>query len=160
MRVSKTHVISGSLTPHEVSTLMGFIHPVFQACATLFGIYVLWLGWARFQALHLNKRVPFQWKLHVRLGTVVLAVWALGALAGLGMAHIVFGYSFVSGTHAAVGMLTLPFIAFSLYSGHRLDTVKMRRTWLPLAHGINNVILIGLCLWQVRTGYTLMQLLL
>lgn len=139
---------------------MGFIHPVLQACITLCGLYVLWLGWARFRCLHLNRRVSFQWKLHVRLGTLVLMVWSLGALAGLGMAHVVFGYSFVSGTHAAVGMLTLPLIAFSLYSGHRLDTVKIRRTWLPLAHGINNVILLGLCLWQMWTGYALVLLLL
>ena len=139
---------------------MGFIHPVLQACITLLGLYVLWLGWARFCALHLDKRVPFQWKLHVRLGTLVLAVWALGALAGLGMAHAFFGSFFVSGTHAAVGMLTLPFIAFSLYSGHRLDTVKKRRLLLPLAHGVNNAILIGLCVWQAWTGYELVKLLL
>lgn len=127
--------------------------------AALGGLYTMWLGWCRFRCLHLGARMPFAWKLHVRLGSLVLLLWAVGPLLGLLMAHILWGGLFISGTHAWAGVVMAPLAVFGYATGYMLDKVKKRRVLLPLVHGTNNLLLVLLALWQCWTGWQLLSLL-
>ena len=122
------------------------------------GLYALWLGYRRFLSLHLGRRVSFDWKLHGHLGTVVLALWAIGPVLGLLGAQISWGGTFIAKTHAWTGIAMLALALFGYFTGRTLDKVRRRRKWLPLAHGINNVVLVLLSIAQAWTGWGLLSM--
>lgn len=137
---------------------MGWIHPVIMAAAMCGGSYALWLGYRRFLSLHLGRRVSFNWKLHVHLGTVVLALWAVGPVLGLFGAQISWGGTFIAKVHAWTGIAMVPLVLFGYFTGRTLDKVRRRRKWLPLAHGINNAVLVLLSIAQAWTGWGLLSM--
>jgi len=47
----------------------------------------------------------------------------------------------------------MPLILFGLISGHYMNRVKKKRTILPLMHGINNLIVVILAVWQIKSGW-------
>ena len=137
---------------------MGWIHPVIMAAAMCAGLYALWLGYRRFLSLHFDRRVSFNWKLHVHLGTVVLALWAIGPVLGLFGAQIAWGGTFIAKIHAWTGIAMVPLVLFGYFTGRTLDKVRRRRKWLPLAHGINNAVLVLLSIAQAWTGWGLLSM--
>ena len=136
---------------------MLFGHPILQALATLTSLYVLYLGLQRFMVLHFKRKASFNWKLHVRLGTIVLLVWLLGLIGGLLVVRIAWQGNFMTGPHARVGVFMGPFLLIGLISGFYMDRKKKRRQALPLIHGLNNLFLIGLAGHQVWTGWRVVQ---
>lgn len=52
----------------------------------------------------------------------------------------------------------LPLCVIGYMTGYRLDKEKRRRKWLPLVHGVNNLVLVALALWQLWTGVSLVRL--
>lgn len=137
---------------------MLWVHPVLQFICTIFALYVMWLGIRRFRAAHLKHKVVFNWKRHVLYGKAVLIIWFVAFVWGAGATRIIWGVSDVTGTHYLVGLIMLPLLVTGYATGHVLDKVKKRRKILPLVHGANNVLLLGLALYQVWTGIAAVQL--
>lgn len=137
---------------------MLWIHPVLQFACTLLGLYVLGLGVQRLRAAHLKQKVLFNWKRHVLLGKIVLIVWFVAFVWGAGMVRYLWGASDLTGAHFVVGLVMLPLLVTGYATGHVLDAVKKRRTVLPLVHGLNNALLVGLALYQVWTGMGVIRL--
>ena len=138
---------------------MGWIHPVIMTVAMAGGLYVLWLGYCRFLSLHYGRRVSFNWKRHVHIGTMVLALWAIGPVLGLFGAQLVWGGTFIAASHAWMGLAMLVLALVGYFTGRTLDKVRKRRKWLPLAHGINNLALVVLSLVQAYSGWGLLAML-
>jgi len=136
---------------------MVWIHPVLQFVATLIGLYAMYLGWVRFQAAHMGRKMVFPWKPHVKWGTVALGIWAAGSLLGLAVARLAWSSVFITGAHAWVGLLMVPLCAVGYLTGQRMDVVKKRRKLLPLVHGANNLLLVVLALWQLWTGIVVVR---
>ncbi len=137
---------------------MVWIHPVLISLITVLAIYVTWLGVLRTCSLHFKRKIPFLWKRHVRLGTIVLFIWAVGAFLGLGGAYYAWNGTFIGELHAQVGLIMVPLAIIGYLTGAQLDKVKKRRKWLPIIHGVNNVLLLGLSFWQVYTGIELFEI--
>ena len=137
---------------------MGWMHPVIMLATMCGGLYVLFLGFRRFQSLHLGKRVSFNWKRHVQAGTVVLALWAAGPVLGLFGAQITWGGTFIAGLHTWIGIAMLPLALIGYFTGRTLDKIRRRRKWLPVVHGITNSLLALLSLVQLYTGSRLLAL--
>ena len=131
---------------------MLLIHPVLQAIATLLGLYALWLGWARVRSLHLGQKTVFARPRHILMGKIALVLWLLGLIGGLVVVRLFMGGWLVSGLHGPMGLACLPFIAFGLASGIYLERRPAARRVLPLLHGLNNLILLLLALWQAISG--------
>jgi len=129
-----------------------WIHPVLQFLCTVLALYVMFLGVQRFRAAHLKHKVMFNWKRHVLTGKIVLGVWFVAFVWGAGACRILWGASDLTGTHFVVGLIMLPLLVTGYATGHVLDAVKKRRTVLPLVHGANNALLLGLALYQIWTG--------
>jgi hypothetical protein len=130
-----------------------FIHPVLQSVATLIALYVAWLGFSRFRSRHMGSPVGFNWKGHVRLGTVVMAVWFMGLLGGLGVVWMNTGKVLVTGLHYKIALAMLPLMAFGFLSGLAMDRRKKNGTLPALAHGLCNLVLLLLALFQGWTGF-------
>lgn len=136
---------------------MLWFHPVFQALTTLLAMYVAFLGVERFMAQHLRIKRLFRWKRHVQLGKIVILFWFAGLVGGLAIARITWSVNFVTGIHYKVALAMLPLMIFGYVSGSIMDTKKRPRNVLPLLHGINNAILLLLAIFQIRTGWGVLQ---
>ncbi|WP_018124241.1 DUF4079 family protein [Desulfovibrio oxyclinae] len=136
---------------------MLYFHPVFQAVATLLALYALTLGFRRFQFNHLKKRVAFNWKRHVFVGRLALGMWMLGMVGGLMMARIYWSTTLLTGLHWQVAFWMLPLILFGFATGEVMNRLKEPRKILPLLHGLNNLILICLALFQFYTGWHVLK---
>jgi len=135
-----------------------WIHPVLQTLALGLSFFVLYLGWVRFSFAHLGaKGVVFAWKQHVLLGKLVLCVWALAFVIGLGAAWLSWKSVFVTDHHYLVALGMLPLIAFGLGTGLVMDRTKAKRTTLPLAHAFANALLVILALYQLYTGLIILR---
>ena len=130
-----------------------WIHPVWQAVATLLAVYVLALGWQRVQSRHLGRKTIFAWKNHVRWGRPALGLWLIGALLGLAVVRLEWGAWLLTGGHGLLGLAFLPLALFGYMSGHVMDTHKKPRTVLPVAHGLVNLGLVAAALWQAWSGW-------
>jgi hypothetical protein len=112
----------------------------------------MWLGIKRFAATSMGKKVAFNWKLHVRLGMVVLITALAGAAGGMIMARSYWSVWVVPEGHAILGLIAVPFIIFGGITGWYMNSRKRPRKVLPLIHGLNNLVLLGLFVALVLSG--------
>ncbi|MBU0516359.1 MAG: hypothetical protein KJ621_16480, partial [Proteobacteria bacterium] len=111
------------------------IHPAIQAAVVLAYLYVTWLGLHRFASRHLGKATGFNWKRHVRLGTIVLVVALLGAVGGLMVAKGFWYRYLATGLHGILGLIAVPLVLVGLVTGGYMNWKKRPRRVLPLVHG-------------------------
>lgn len=136
---------------------MIWVHPAIQALATLIGIYAAYLGMERFLFQHMHMRTQFLWKRHVTLGQIAIGLWLLGLCGGLMIARLKWQVNFVTGLHYQTAFAMVPFMLFGFGSGLYMDKRKARRTVLPLAHGICNLLLLSMAVYQIRTGWQVIK---
>ncbi|MFH1033017.1 MAG: DUF4079 domain-containing protein [Pseudomonadota bacterium] len=134
-----------------------WIHPTLQLAGLLLGLYALYLGWRRFAFAHLGRKVIFLWKRHVALGSTVMAIWLAGLLLGLGMAWWAWGVVLITGLHHQTALLMVPLLGFGYFSGLVMHRRKAKRKVLPLAHAVNNLLLVLLTLSQLATGAVIVR---
>jgi uncharacterized membrane protein YozB (DUF420 family) len=129
------------------------IHPIIQLSATCLGLFVFYLGVQRFRSLHLKQKVKFNWKRHVLLGKIVMATWLAGILGGVSVVYMTWHGFLVTGIHGKVALVILPLILFGLFSGLHMNRKKKKRTFLPFVHGLINLTILVLALYQISTGW-------
>jgi hypothetical protein len=132
--------------------MMLYIHPGFQAWAILLAFYVFYLGVQRFRSSHLHQKVVFKWKPHVLLGKIVLGALLIGLIGGILMVYIHWHFFLISGIHAIVGLILAPLILIGFTTGLYLDAKKGKHPFLALIHGINNLVVLLLCISQAISG--------
>jgi len=132
---------------------MLILHPLIQLLATLVAFYVLLLGVGRFRRLHMQQKTAFNWKLHVRLGTVVLLIWLAGLFWGLLMVKLNWHCLLITGDHGKRAFLILPLIILGLATGWYMNKRKKKRIVLPLVHGSINVFLLLMVVMHVFSGW-------
>jgi len=137
---------------------MLWIHPVIQAACLLLATYVMYMGLMRFKFQHLGQKAFFNWKRHVLLGKVVHGLWLLGLALGLFMTLEYWGSTNLSGGHYYVGIAMGPMILVSLITGLMLQKPRGKRVGLALSHGITNVLLYLMALYQAWTAVEVVQL--
>ncbi len=136
---------------------MLYLHPLFQLCLIILSLLVLYLGFQRFRALHLGQAVPFNRKRHVLLGKIVLGGWLLGMAGGVYMTDSYWHRSYITGDHATVAAIMAPLLVWGLISGLYLEFSPRRRVLFPLVHGLSNTVCVGLALFQIHTGWEVLQ---
>ena len=119
-----------------MSDILLWMHPLMQVCAAVLGVWAMWQGLKRV-AMLLGKKTLFPWKQHVKLGTLALVLWILGAL-GFYVTLDLFGSTHITG----LGLIT----------GYIMNRYKKKRKILPLIHGTINVLLIILVAVECYTG--------
>lgn len=134
-----------------------WIHPVLQLIATAIGCYVFYLGFRRFIIKHFNKIGVFNWKKHVYWGKVAIILWVIGLGVGLLFAWVGWNTILITDWHYIGAFAIIPVAAGGFISGHILDKYKKRRKLLPLFHGLNNLILMLLVLFQLYTGILIIR---
>ena len=93
----------------------------------------------------------FPWKQHVKLGTLALVLWILGAL-GFYVTLDLFGSTHITGLHAELAWPIIGLAILGLITGYIMNRYKKKRKILPLIHGTINVLLIILVAVECYTG--------
>ncbi|PKN43499.1 MAG: DUF4079 domain-containing protein [Deltaproteobacteria bacterium HGW-Deltaproteobacteria-18] len=137
---------------------MLWIHPLLQLVATGLALYVLSLGWPRFQANHLGKKGKFMWAEHVRFGKYAHILWMSGLVLGLYAVAQHWGQNTITGNHYWIGQLMMPCIAGGYITGVIMDRNRKKRRYLPLAHAVFNTLAVLLALAEVVTGIGVIRL--
>jgi hypothetical protein len=128
-----------------------------QLLALALGLFALVLAWPRIVTLHLGRKRIFRRARHVLAGELCLGGMILGAAGGAVVARLVRGAWLASGVHAWAGLAVAALAAFGLASGLYLALARPRpRKALPLLHGLNNLLVLALAVWQAQTGRELM----
>ncbi len=128
-------------------------HPIIQFMSILAAVYNLISGFNRFKVLHLHQKAVFKWKQHVLVGTVSFVFLLGGMFGGMTLAFLYWHSFLMTGVHGLTALVMMPLILFGLISGHYMNLVKKKRTILPLMHGINNLIVVILAVWQIKSGW-------
>lgn len=131
---------------------MLWIHPLLQLVATGLALYVLSLGWVRFQVNHLGKKGKFLWMDHVKFGKYAHILWMCGLVLGQYAVSKEWGNNGITGNHYWIGQLMMPCIAGGYITGVIMDREKKKRRFMPLVHGVFNTLAVLLSLAQVVTG--------
>lgn len=136
---------------------MLWIHPLLQLAATGLAIYVLSLGWVRFQVNHFGKRGKFMWADHVKFGKITHIIWMAGLVLGQYAVTREWGSNGVTGNHYIIGQMMMPCIAGGYITGVIMDRDKKKRRYMPLVHGVFNALALLLALAQVTTGWLVIR---
>lgn len=131
---------------------MFLIHPILQSTGICIALYVFTLGIPRFRTIHLKHKIRFKWKHHVRFGILASAIWLVGTFGGLYTVKANWHSTLITGSHAQIGLLMIPFALFAIVNGLYMDRKKRKRKVLPLIHGVCNTFMLFLALYQIYSG--------
>lgn len=132
---------------------MLWIHPIIQLWATLTGFYVIFLAWQRVKVQHFKGKGKFEWKKHAFWGRIVIISWLVGLVLGRVAVQNHWDMSGVFINHTQGAMFMTPLMLVGYATGSYMDRHKQKRTWLPVIHGLNNILLLIVALYQFYTGY-------
>src|ERR671933_504831 len=145
--------------PESVKVWSQFLHPTMMWVILALSIYALYLGIqvqrTRYADGDLKKELikgRYNVK-HYQIGSVVLALMVIGAIAALAVTYINNGKLFV-GPHllAGLGMTALIAVSASLS-----PFMQKGQNWARFTHIALNVVLLGLFGWQAITGVEIVQ---
>lgn len=145
--------------PESVKVWSQFVHPALMWLLLAISIYALYLGIqvqrTRYADGDVKKELikgKYNVK-HYQIGSVLLALMVVGAIAALAVTYINNGKLFV-GPHllAGLGMTALIAISASLS-----PFMQKGQNWARFTHIALNVVLLGLFGWQAVTGVEIVQ---
>lgn len=145
--------------PESVKVWSQFIHPALMWALLAMSIYALYLGIqvqrTRYADGDVKKELikgKYNVK-HYQIGSVLLALMVIGAIAALAVTYINNGKLFV-GPHllAGLGMTALIAVSASLS-----PFMQKGQNWARFTHIALNVVLLGLFGWQAVTGVEIVQ---
>ncbi|HEY9708878.1 MAG TPA: DUF4079 domain-containing protein [Oculatellaceae cyanobacterium] len=145
--------------PESVKVWSQFIHPALMWALLAMSIYALYLGIqvqrTRYADGDVKKELikgKYNVK-HYQVGSVLLALMVIGAIAALAVTYINNGKLFV-GPHllAGLGMTALIAVSASLS-----PFMQKGQNWARFTHIALNVVLLGLFGWQAVTGVEIVQ---
>jgi len=132
-----------------------YSHPVVQFCALFFGIWAMYQGCKRFAMLH-GVKIIFPWKQHVKFGSAALILWTLGGL-GFYVTHSLFGMTHITDGHAMIAWYVIGLSVLGFGSGYVMNKYKKKRKWMPILHGLLNIFLLALVIYEAYTGMFLLS---
>ncbi len=105
-----------------MSGIWGYLHPVYQACVLVLGLFVLSLGLRVRRSRRLGPS-PAQARLaarHIRLGRLFVLLLTAGYFIGLGGMRFALGENLYQTAHSYFGTLALALLLGTAYLGRRL----------------------------------------
>lgn len=148
--------------PPFLETILPFFHPVLMWVALGLAIYALYLGIqvqrTRTAEGDLKKELVkgrFAVK-HYQIGSLLLTLWVLGALAAMGVTYILEG-KLILGPHLLSGLGVVGLVAVSASLS---PLMQKGQNWARYVHISLNMVILGLLGVQAVTGVQIVQKLL
>jgi uncharacterized membrane protein len=145
--------------PESVKVWSQFIHPVLMWALLVISVYALYLGLKIQQTRNAEgdakkELIKGRYNVkHYQVGSVLLGLMVIGAIAALGVTYINNGKLFV-GPHllAGLGMTGLIAVSASLS-----PFMQKGNNWARFTHIALNIVLLGLFGWQAITGMQIVE---
>ncbi|MBD1809783.1 DUF4079 domain-containing protein [Microcoleus sp. FACHB-SPT15] len=145
--------------PESVKVWSQFIHPVLMWVLLVISVYALYLGLKIQQTRNSEgdakkELIKGRYNVkHYQVGSVLLGLMVIGAIAALGVTYINNGKLFV-GPHllAGLGMTGLIAVSASLS-----PFMQKGNNWARFTHIALNIVLLGLFGWQAITGMQIVE---
>ncbi|SHK07717.1 Protein of unknown function [Desulfatibacillum alkenivorans DSM 16219] len=131
---------------------MIYMHPFFQALMFVLALYALFLAVPRFLALHTGRVKAFSRKRHALAGGAAFAGALSGMLGGGVMTRLLDLEPYVGGNHENLAGIMAALMILGMASGLYLYFKPRKRKALPAAHGLINLFILFLFLFQAYTG--------
>ena len=145
--------------PAEVKFWLNFIHPILMWVLLGISIYALYLGvqWRRARTAEGDlKKQLLQGRYnvkHYQIGSLILALMVIGALAAMGVTYINNGKLFV-GPHLIAGLSMTGMVAISASLS---PFMQKGQDWARYTHIVLNAALLALFSWQAVSGVQIVQ---
>ncbi|MFN5516295.1 MAG: DUF4079 domain-containing protein [Cyanobacteriota bacterium] len=137
---------------------LSFLHPLAMWILLALALYTLYLG-VQVRRTRLAKGEPKKELIqgrfavrHYQIGSVVLALMALGAIGGITVTYINEGKIFI-GSHLFAGLAMVGLVSTST----ALVPFMQKYNWVRSVHVSLNMVLLGLFAWQAWTGVEMVQ---
>ena len=145
--------------PESVKVWSQFIHPVLMWALLVISVYALYLGLKIQQTRNAEgdakkELIKGRYNVkHYQVGSVLLVLMVIGAIAALAVTYINNGKLFV-GPHllAGLGMTGLIAVSASLS-----PFMQKGNNWARFTHIALNIVLLGLFGWQAITGMQIVE---
>ena len=145
--------------PESVKVWSQFIHPVLMWVLLVISVYALYLGLKIQQTRNAEgdakkELIKGRYNVkHYQVGSVLLGLMVIGAIAALAVTYINNGKLFV-GPHllAGLGMTGLIAVSASLS-----PFMQKGNNWARFTHIALNIVLLGLFGWQAITGMQIVE---
>jgi uncharacterized membrane protein len=145
--------------PESVKVWSQFIHPVLMWALLVISVYALYLGLKIQQTRNAEgdakkELIKGRYNVkHYQVGSVLLGLMVVGAIAALAVTYINNGKLFV-GSHllAGLGMTGLIAVSASLS-----PFMQKGNNWARFTHIALNIVLLGLFGWQAITGMQIVE---
>lgn len=155
------------LTPQPMETefsplfkaLISFAHPVLMLGALLAAFYALYLGLLSRRTRSADAETRKQLikekynQRHFQLGALLLAVWVIGAVGGMGATYLLYHKLFVS-PHLLIGLST---ICFAALSATFVPLMQQGKAWARILHITFTTLVLACFLAQTATGLQIVQ---
>ena len=145
--------------PAEVKFWLNFVHPILMWVLLGISVYALYLGvqWRRARTAEGDlKKQLLQGRYnvkHYQVGSLVLALMVIGALAAIGVTYINNGKLFV-GPHLIAGLSMTGMVALSASLS---PFMQKGQDWARYTHIVLNAALLALFSWQAVSGVQIVQ---
>jgi hypothetical protein len=145
--------------PAEIKPWLNFIHPILMWVLLGVSIYALYLGLqvrrTRTAEGELKKElIKGRYNVrHYQIGSVVLALMVIGALAAMAVTYINNGKLFF-GPHLLVGLSMTAMVAVSASLS---PFMQKGQNWARYTHIVLNATLLALFSWQAVSGIQIIQ---
>jgi flagellar biosynthesis protein FlhB len=142
-----------------LKAVISFTHPVLMLGALIATFYALYLGLLARQTRSADAETRKQMikqkynQRHFQLGALLLAVWVIGAVAGMGATYLLYGKLFVS-PHLLIGLST---ICFASLAATLVPLMQQGKEWARLLHIALATLVVGCFLAQTVTGLQVVQ---
>ena len=145
--------------PAEIKPWLNFIHPILMWVLLGVSIYALYLGvqWRRTRTAEGEAKkelIKARYNVrHYQIGSVLLALMVIGAIAAMGVTYINNGKLFF-GPHLLVGLGMTGMIAVSASLS---PFMQKGQDWARYTHIVLNATLLALFSWQAVSGIQIIQ---
>ena len=145
--------------PAEIKPWLNFIHPILMWVLLGVSIYSLYLGvqWRRTRTAEGEAKkelIKARYNVrHYQIGSVLLALMVIGAIAAMGVTYINNGKLFF-GPHLLVGLGMTGMIAVSASLS---PFMQKGQDWARYTHIVLNDTLLALFSWQAVSGIEIVQ---
>lgn len=142
-----------------VQALISFAHPVLMLVALAATLYALYLGVLVRRTRSADAETRKQLikgkynQRHFQVGSILLAVWVIGAIGGMAATYVLYHKLFVS-PHLIVGLSTLCFAALAVTL---VPLMQQGKDWARVTHILCASAVLGCFLAQTYTGLQIVQ---
>jgi Protein of unknown function (DUF4079) len=160
---SLAHLIAPQPMATEFSpflkALISFAHPTLMLGALLATLYALYLGVLVRRTRNADAETRKQMikekynQRHFQFGAILLAVWVIGTVGGMGATYLLYHKLFVS-PHLIIGLST---ICFAALAATLVPLMQQGKEWARLLHITFTMLVVGCFLAQTVTGLQIVQ---